>query len=70
MLNIAELSTFILVVFGLFLIPGPAVLLMITRSAQSGTKTGIITGLGIATGDFIHVLLAAVSITAWSINFF
>ncbi|WP_235846648.1 hypothetical protein [Neobacillus drentensis] len=27
MLNIAELSAFILVVFGLFLIPGPAVLL-------------------------------------------
>lgn len=64
MLNIAELSAFILVVFGLFLIPGPAVLLMITRSAQAGTKTGIITGLGIATGDFIHVLLAAVGFSA------
>lgn len=64
MLNIAELSAFILVVFGLFLIPGPAVLLMITRSAQEGTKTGIITGLGIATGDFIHVLLAAVGFSA------
>jgi threonine/homoserine/homoserine lactone efflux protein len=64
MLNIAELSAFILVVFGLFLIPGPAVLLMITRSAHEGTKTGIITGLGIATGDFIHVLLAAVGFSA------
>ncbi|WP_419962417.1 LysE family translocator [Psychrobacillus sp. BM2] len=64
MLNIAELSAFILVVFGLFLIPGPAVLLMITRSARDGAKTGIITGLGIATGDFIHVLLAAVGFSA------
>lgn len=64
MLNIAELSAFILVVFGLFLIPGPAVLLLITRSAHGGTKTGIITGLGIATGDFIHVLLAAVGFSA------
>lgn len=64
MLNIAELSAFIIVVIGLFLIPGPAVLLMITRSAQGGTKTGIITGLGIATGDFIHVLLAAVGFSA------
>lgn len=64
MLNIAELSAFILVVFGLFLIPGPAVLLMITRSASDGAKTGIITGLGIATGDFIHVILAAVGFSA------
>lgn len=64
MLNIAELSAFILVVFGMFLIPGPAVLLMITRSAHDGTRTGIITGLGIATGDFIHVLLAAVGFSA------
>lgn len=64
MLTIAELSAFILVVFGLFLIPGPAVLLMITRSTHEGTKKGIITGLGIATGDFIHVLLAAVGFSA------
>jgi len=64
MLNLADLGTFILIVIGLFLIPGPAVLLLITRSAQGGTKTGIITGLGIATGDFIHVLLAAVGFSA------
>lgn len=64
MLNMAELSAFILVVCGLFLIPGPAVLLLLTRSAHEGTKTGFITGLGIATGDFLHVLVAAVGISA------
>ncbi|MDN7243890.1 LysE family translocator [Planococcus shenhongbingii] len=64
MLNMAEVSAFILVVCGLFLIPGPAVLLLLTRSAHGGTKTGLITGLGIATGDFFHVLLAAVGISA------
>lgn len=64
MLNMAELSAFILVVCGLFLIPGPAVLLLITRTAHEGTKTGFITGLGIATGDFLHVLVAAVGISA------
>ena len=31
---------------------------------MDGTKTGIITGLGIATGDFIHVLLATIGISA------
>lgn len=64
MLNIADLSAFIIVVIGLFLIPGPAVLLTISKSALDGTKTGIITGLGIATGDFIHVLLATIGISA------
>ena len=64
MLNMAELSAFVLVVCGLFLIPGPAVLLLITRSAHEGSKTGFITGLGIATGDFLHVLVAAVGISA------
>lgn len=64
MLNIADLSAFIIVVIGLFLIPGPAVLLTISKSALDGTKTGIITGLGIATGDFIHVLLAIIGISA------
>lgn len=64
MVSITEMSAFILVVCGLFLIPGPAVLLLITRSAHEGTKTGFITGLGIATGDFLHVLVAAVGISA------
>lgn len=64
MLNIADLSAFLIVVIGLFLIPGPAVLLTISKSALEGTKTGILTGLGIATGDFIHVLLATIGISA------
>ncbi len=64
MLDISTLSAFIIVVIGLFLIPGPAVLLTITRAAQGGRKTGIMTGLGIATGDFIHALLSAVGFSA------
>lgn len=64
MLDISTLGAFIVVVIGLFLIPGPAVFLTITRAAQGGHKTGIMTGLGIATGDFLHVLLAAVGFSA------
>ena len=64
MLDISTLSAFIIVVIGLFLIPGPAVLLTITRAAQGGRKTGIMTGLGIATGDFIHTLLSAIGFSA------
>jgi threonine/homoserine/homoserine lactone efflux protein len=60
----ATLGTYIAVVLGLFLIPGPAVLLVFTRTAHGGRKLGIFTGLGIAAGDFIHVLCAAVGLSA------
>jgi len=64
MLDIATIATFMAVVLGLFLIPGPAVLLVFTRTLQDGRKTGIFTGLGIAAGDFVHTLCAAVGLSA------
>ncbi|WP_407636399.1 LysE family translocator [Fictibacillus gelatini] len=60
----STLSTFVLIVLGLFLIPGPAVLLTVTRTVQSGRKAGVMASLGIATGDFIHTLFAAVGLSA------
>ncbi|SUA92557.1 Uncharacterised protein [Pandoraea pulmonicola] len=36
----ATLATFVAVVLGLFLIPGPAVLLTITRTVQGGRRAG------------------------------
>lgn len=64
MIPLTELLTFMAVVFGLFLVPGPAVLLVITRTAQGGRPTGIATGLGIAAGDLIHTIAAAVGLSA------
>ncbi|MFZ6681782.1 LysE family translocator [Undibacterium sp. Tian12W] len=64
MITPTELFTFMAVVLGMFLVPGPAVLLVITRTAQSGRRTGIATGLGIATGDLIHTLAAAIGLSA------
>ncbi|MED4753699.1 LysE family translocator [Brevibacillus choshinensis] len=64
MFTISTLSTFIIVVIGLFLIPGPAVLLTATRTVQGGRQAGIMAGLGIATGDFIHTLCAAIGLSA------
>lgn len=64
MFDFATLATFVAVVLGLFLIPGPAVLLVLTRTVQGGRKMGILTGLGVATGDFIHTLCAAAGLSA------
>ncbi|MDQ0268149.1 LysE family translocator [Cytobacillus purgationiresistens] len=64
MFTISTLTAFVAIVLGLFLIPGPAVLLVATRTAQSGRKAGIVSGLGIATGDIIHTLFAAVGLSA------
>jgi len=64
MFDLSTLSTFVAVVLGLFLIPGPAVLLVLSRTVQAGRRTGIMTGLGIATGDFVHTVFAAVGLSA------
>jgi threonine/homoserine/homoserine lactone efflux protein len=64
LLELSTLGTFIAFVIGLFLIPGPAVLLTITRTIQGGRKAGILAGLGIATGDLIHTLFAAFGLSA------
>lgn len=64
MIDLATLATFMAVVLGLFLVPGPAVLLVLTRTAQGGRRVGIATGAGIAMGDLVHTLLAAVGLSA------
>ncbi|MCK1732626.1 LysE family translocator [Bradyrhizobium sp. 138] len=64
MIQFDTLLTYIAVVLGLFLIPGPAVLLVLARSSVGGHRVGIATGLGIATGDLLHTLMAALGLSA------
>jgi threonine/homoserine/homoserine lactone efflux protein len=49
MIGTATLITYATVVLGLFLIPGPAVLLTLARATAGGRRVGMATGLGIAT---------------------
>jgi threonine/homoserine/homoserine lactone efflux protein len=58
------LFTFMTVVLGLFLIPGPAVLMTVGRALSGGRRIGIATGLGVATGDLGHATLATVGLSA------
>lgn len=64
MFELSTLLSYAAVVIGLFLVPGPAVLLVFTRTAQGGRSVGIATGLGIACGDFVHAMAAAVGLSA------
>lgn len=64
MLDFSTIASFIAIVIGLFLIPGPAVLLVFSRTLEGGRSVGVATGLGIATGDFIHTLCAAIGLSA------
>ena len=64
MIDASTLLTYVSVVLGLFLIPGPAVLLVLARATAGGRRIGIATGLGIAGGDLIHTLMAAFGLSA------
>jgi threonine/homoserine/homoserine lactone efflux protein len=63
-IDAGNLATFAVVVLGLFLIPGPAVLLTLARATAGGRRVGLATGLGISTGDFIHSVLATFGLSA------
>jgi len=59
-----NMFSFIVVVFLLFLVPGPAVIITISQTIKSGRKNGIMTACGIALGDSIHVLFAVLGLSA------
>jgi threonine/homoserine/homoserine lactone efflux protein len=64
MLDTSRLYLFILASLALLLSPGPAVLYIVTRSIDQGRKAGLVSVLGIETGNFVHVLAAALGLSA------
>ncbi|MGP0001318.1 MAG: LysE family translocator [Acetobacteraceae bacterium] len=64
MIGTATLITYATIVLGLFLIPGPAVLLTLARATAGGRRVGIATGLGIAAGDLVHTVMASFGLSA------
>jgi RhtB (resistance to homoserine/threonine) family protein len=46
------------------LTPGPDVLYIVTHSLRSGVRAGIVAGLGITAGCFVHIFAAAVGVGA------
>lgn len=64
MMHADGLLSYSLLVAGFVLIPGPATILTVARATTSGAKVGIATGAGIAAGDIVHTMLAAVGVSA------
>jgi threonine/homoserine/homoserine lactone efflux protein len=64
MLDQTTLITYLAVLTGFVFIPGPAVLMTLARSASSGTRVGVATGIGIAVGDLAHTVMAVLGLSA------
>lgn len=48
----------------LLIVPGPAVVYIVTRSVAQGRTAGLLSVLGIHVGSVVHVLAAAIGVTA------
>jgi threonine/homoserine/homoserine lactone efflux protein len=59
-----DLILFVSAAVILLLIPGPAVLYVLTRSVDQGRKAGLASCAGIATGSLVHVLGATLGLSA------
>ncbi|MDB5870759.1 MAG: Lysine exporter protein [Ramlibacter sp.] len=46
------------------LTPGPDVLYIVSNSLRSGAKAGVVAGLGITAGCFVHIFAAALGVSA------
>ena len=64
MLGIHDLPFFILSGLLLNILPGPDSLLIMTRSATQGWRAGSAAAFGIGAGTFVHILAAALGLSA------
>ncbi|HEX7735144.1 MAG TPA: LysE family translocator [Ktedonobacteraceae bacterium] len=60
----STIAIFLLAGLGILLIPGPAVLYVVTRSAAQGRRAGLASVLGIESATFVHVIAAALGLSA------
>jgi threonine/homoserine/homoserine lactone efflux protein len=60
----STLALFAVAAFTLAVVPGPAVLYIVAQSVHGGRAAGVASALGIATGGLVHVVAAAVGLSA------
>ncbi len=64
MLDTATLTVFMAAALALLLVPGPAVLYIVTRSIDQGRAAGIVSAFGVGIGTLFHVAAAALGLSA------
>ena len=60
----ASIGLFAIAALALLLIPGPAVLYIVSRSLEQGRFAGFISNLGIHAGTMVHVVAASLGLSA------
>jgi threonine/homoserine/homoserine lactone efflux protein len=60
----ARLALFLVASAALIVVPGPAVLYVVTRAASQGRRAGLVSMLGIGAGNAVHALAAALGLAA------
>jgi threonine/homoserine/homoserine lactone efflux protein len=63
-LSVPQLTLFIAAALVLILTPGPVVIYVVTRSINQGRKAGLVSVLGLELGNMVHVLAAALGLSA------
>src|SRR5918997_6231912 len=64
MLDPTTYGLFVLASLALTLVPGPAVLYVVARSVEGGRPAGLVSVLGIGAGGLVHVVFAAIGLSA------
>ena len=62
--TLESLAVFAVASAVLILIPGPAVLYIVARSVHQGRKAGIVSALGVEIGSLVHIVGAALGLSA------
>jgi threonine/homoserine/homoserine lactone efflux protein len=62
--DLTTLALFCVATLALLLVPGPAVLFIVTRSVAQGRSAGLVSVLGVHAGSLVHVAAATLGISA------
>jgi threonine/homoserine/homoserine lactone efflux protein len=62
--DLATLALFAAAALALAVVPGPAVIYIVSQSIDGGRRAGLVSAFGIATGGLVHVLAATVGLSS------
>lgn len=64
MVDLTNLGLFLTASLVLLIVPGPAVMYIVTRSADQGTRAGLVSVAGIHLGTLVHIAAAVAGLSA------